>query len=125
KLNLAYGLKLGSDISAGVNLHVLQTRLSEYYGNKLTPIGEASVVYRLSNNTRFGIRAWNIYPVKITDWQNEKLPYIFQAGVLQKTGLKTTLNTEIEQEEGNKTDFKFGLQYRPIQKFGLQAGFQT
>ncbi|RYD81448.1 MAG: hypothetical protein EOP53_06350 [Sphingobacteriales bacterium] len=110
KYTLAYGLKLGKFVSGGIGLHAINTRLSEPYGSNLTALGDISVVYKINPKTEISLLFWNIVPIKISAYQNERLPQIIRFGANHKLSKNVFIIGEAAHEIKKKTSIKLGLE---------------
>ena len=125
KYTLSYGLKLSSQVSAGIGLHALHTQIAEPYGRQTNMLGDISVHYKLNQKTGFSILFWNLIPTKISDYQNERLPQMVRFGANHKLSKNVMLVGEAAHEIKQKTSIKIGVEYKPSDKIELQAGFRT
>ncbi|MGZ5245155.1 MAG: hypothetical protein ACXWDO_00840 [Bacteroidia bacterium] len=125
KYTLGYGLKLSQNVSTGIGLHALHTRIAEPYGSQTNMLGDVSVLYKLNPKTDFSLLIWNLIPTKISNYQNERLPQIVRFGANHKLSKNVMLVGEAAHEIKQKTSIKIGVEYKPSDKIELQVGFRT
>jgi hypothetical protein len=125
KLNIAMAMGLAPKVNAGVSIHLLRTALSEPYGSVITPIAEVAANYEINTRTTASVRFWNIYPVKMADWQNEGLPTVVEAAINRKFSKQLMAVAGLSHESGKPLCIHTALDYKAATKINLQAGFRS
>jgi hypothetical protein len=125
KFGLGYGIKLGENISAGIQMDYLYTQITDvagYYGKKGVITGEIGVQAKLTKQVIFAVHVFNPNSVKITSYNNEIIPAIMKAGLQYKISDKVAMLAEVEKGTYYKTNFKGGIEYQPAKDFFIRAG---
>lgn len=123
-ITLSYGLKLSKQISAGVGMHVLHTKI-DYYGSQITGIGELGFNYYPTQTLAVGLNIWNPAPAKIISYQDERLPTILRASAKKDISKNVILITEVSQQLNKPLSLRGGVEYVPTKNVELQLGVRT
>ena len=125
KAGLGYGMKIGENFSAGVQLDYFFTRINDaagYYGRKGVVTGEIGFLAKLTKQVTLAGHLYNPVRAKITSYNNEILPVILKTGLQYKVSEKVLLLGEAEKASYSKVNFKGGVEYQPSKEFYLRAG---
>lgn len=126
KLGLALGKRMGDDWSAGVGLHLHQTRYgSSFYPSQRGLSIELGLLYRNSEQFEMGFHA--LYPGQ---WRN---PAEFERFVdgLARAGLRYQIHkplwVQLEMALTRQWDpgLRLGFEYQPKNEWFLRAGYAT
>ncbi len=123
KIGLAYARKLAQNISLGVQLDYLGTRIPQY-GAASTFTFEIGLLAKL--NEQFSIAAHTYNPIHAQVAGLDRLPSLVNIGLAYQPSEKVLLIAELEKDI---YDFplmgKFGVEYRPIHALSVRVGVQA
>jgi hypothetical protein len=125
KYGLAYGRKLGENVSAGVQVNYLTTRIANDYGNASALSVEAGVQARLSKKLAIGMHLYNPNRAKITDYNNEKIPTVMRLGLDYKFSNKVFTTVEAQKDIDHPAQLKVGIEYHIVEQLYLRAGISS
>ena len=125
KAGLSYGQKLGEKISVGVQLNYLNVKLNQDYGQKATFTAAVGLIAKLSNELSMGVHVYNPTRVKLTDYNNEKVPTIMKLGLDYKFSEKVFIAFETEKNIDHAGVVKVGVEYNAIDILYLRGGIST
>jgi hypothetical protein len=122
KYGIAYGRKLGENISAGVRMNYENTRLGNDYGDNHAFTVEGGMMATLSEQVTLGVHVYNPTRAKMAEYNDERLPTIMRLGMGYMISEHVTITLEAEKEMDSKVIAKFGIEYCPAEKFYLRGG---
>ena len=125
KYGLGFGKAFGENISAGVQMDYLQTRISEGYGTKGSLVAEAGLQFRLLKNLTIGTHLYNITRTKLADYNAEKIPTVMRIGLNYKFSEKVFIAIESEKNMDQKVVFRAGAEYMVAKILYLRAGIAS
>ncbi|MDD4214616.1 MAG: hypothetical protein PHR81_07365 [Bacteroidales bacterium] len=125
KIGLAYGMAFGDRISAGVQLDYIYTHIAENYGNKSNITFEAGIRAKIIKNLIIAAHIYNPIMVKISSYDNERIPLIFKIGLSYTFSDKAVLAAEVEKDINYKPIFKTGLEYHIVKPVYIRIGIAT
>ena len=126
KFGLGYGMKLGENISAGVQLNYLSYRIGDaFYGNASTFCVEMGLQGKLSKNVIVAAHLYNPNRAKITEYNNEKIPSQLRVGLQYTFSKQLLILAEAEKGTYSNINFKGGVEYAPAKEFYLRAGMSS
>ncbi len=121
----AYAKSFGKRFATGLKFDYLQTKLAENYGKHANLTFEAGILAKISNNLWLGAHAFNPVRVRLSDYNNERIPTLVNLGVSYIFSEKLLFNAEVVKDSERPADFRFGAEYQFI-KFGyVRAGLTT
>lgn len=120
--SLSYGMKLGENISAGVSLDYINTKIADVYGQANAFTGSIGLTARLLPQVVISSHIYNPFRAKITNYNNEKVPTIFKFGAQYIFSKKVFLIAEAEKTSAQKLNIKGGIEYAPSQLIYIRAG---
>jgi len=126
KIGLAYARALGKKLRIGLQLDYLQTTLGNNYGSKGNVTFEIGIQTDISDNVTIGAWVFNPIMVKLSDYDDEKLPALYRIGFAWH--ISNTFLATIEAEKStaiNPVIFRGGLEYELNSKFFFRTGFST
>ncbi|HEX4876666.1 MAG TPA: hypothetical protein VFV31_08345 [Chitinophagaceae bacterium] len=123
KMGLVYARSLGKkiDIGAQFNYHGISIA---GYGNASTVSAEAGAIMHLADNLHAGLRVTNPVGGKFGK-DNEKLPFIYSAGVGYDASDRFFIAAEIVKEENKPVTINAGFQYRLPALLHFRAGVSS
>jgi hypothetical protein len=125
KFGLAYALRLGKVLSAGIQIDYLNTFFEAEYGNKGTVIGEIGLLAEPVRHLYIGAHLFNPTRSKIADYNDEREPTILRIGMGYHFADKVYVAAEAEKDLDFATTFKGGLEYRFLKNLFLRAGVSS
>lgn len=125
KIGLAYARQFSEKISAAVQLDYLGTSIGEGYGSKSVFTFEAGMRAELLPDFFLGAHVYNPIRAKLADYDDEKLPAVFKAGLCYIPGDKVSVSIECEKNSDAKNVFKAGVDYHIVKILFLRAGIST
>ncbi len=125
KVGLAYAMPFGKNFAVGVQLDWLSLHLGETYGTKNALTFEIGMLGNLSEHLKAGFHISNPTATKLSDYQNEKIPTVMNAGLAYDFSGKALLCVEAEKNVYEKMNIKAGVEYHFIPKAYLRAGIST
>jgi hypothetical protein len=123
KIGLAYARTLGkkADIGARFNYHGLAIA---GYGNASAITFEAGAILHISDNLHAGLQVNNPVGGKFGKDQ-EKLPFIYKAGLGYDASERFFISAEIEKEENKPVNVNAGFHYKLISLLHFRAGISS
>lgn len=121
---LAYGRKFGEKIDVGVQFDCNFIKVAGY-GNATAISFEAAAIIHLTDKLNFGIQVNNPVGGKYNKGENEKLPFIYTAGIGYEASDKFFISAEIQKEEDQPVNVNAGLQYKFMPQLLARAGIAS
>lgn len=112
KAGLAYAMKIGNRFAAGVQLDYLGTALAEDYGKHANVTFDLGIMVRITEQLTFGAHTFNPLHVKLTDYNNESIPAILNAGLSYTFSDKLLLTAEAFKNSEFPMEFRTGAEYK-------------
>jgi hypothetical protein len=125
KAGLAYALKLGNNFSAGVQLDYIGTTLGEEYGKKSNITFDAGIMIRITKELMFGAHTFNPMHVKLSDYNDERIPTILNAGFGYTFSEKLLLTAEAYKNSEFPMEFRSGVEYKIAHVAYARVGITT
>ena len=126
KYGIAYGRKLGENVSAGLQLNYISTFFGDVtYGRKNGFTAEIGVRARIVNQLFVGAHIYNITRTKLADYNNEYVPTVFRLGMEYRFSEKTFLVVEAQQDIEHRVILKTGFEYGINSTLYLRGGVAT
>lgn len=122
---LAYAMAFGSRFAAGIQLDMLQARLSESYGNRIMATFEAGIQARLSEQLSFGAHVFNPFQVKLEDYHDGRVPAIMNAGFSYTFSERLLWAAEVMKNTEFPLQFMTGAEYKFFDKGFVRLGMTT
>lgn len=120
--SLSYAMLLGENISAGVAFDYLNTKIADIYGQANAFTGSVGLTAKLIPQVTVSAHVYNPFRVKITDYNNEKVPTIFKFGAQYIFSKKVFLVAEAEKTSAQKINIKGGIEYNPSSLIYIRVG---
>lgn len=124
KIGLAFAKKLSPVFSAGVQVDYLNTHIDEGYGNKSSFTIEGGVLAEF-NKLKAGVHIFNPLHVKLTNYDDERIPVIIKAGISYSFSEKVLAAAEIFKSIDRKETYKIALEYHPVKALYVRGGVST
>ena len=119
---LSYGMKLSENISAGIALDYLNTKIADIYGQANAFTGSVGLTAKILPQVVISTHIYNPFRAKITNYNNEKVPTIFKFGAQYIFSTKVFLVAEAEKTSMQKINIKGGIEYKPSSLIYIRAG---
>jgi len=124
KFGLGYGIKLSPTFSAGININLIRTSISDYADN-LSLCGEIGILYMLTPKIRLGVHVFNPTASKYRGNEEEKIPVMMRMGLSYSISQKTLILIEINNISFEGFGCKAAFEHHLSERFSLQAGLNT
>ncbi len=126
KIGLSYSRLLDKNLSIGGQIDYVGLRFQDSeYGNRGTVTFEIGMQVRLLKKFTVGAHVFSPVRIKLTDDPEDVIPTQFTLGVSYKPSEKVMVTAEVEKDLDFPVSFKAGVEYFPIEKFGIRAGTGT
>lgn len=112
KAGLAYALKFGNHFSAGIQLDYIGTKLGEEYGKRSNITFEAGIMVKITDQLTFGAHTFNPMHVKLSDYNNERIPTALKAGFGFTFSDKLLLTAEAYKNSDSPMELRTGAEYK-------------
>lgn len=122
QLSLSYGIRLSEHISAGIAFDYLNTKIADIYGHGQAFTGSFGLTAKLLPQLTIATHIYNPFRVKMTNYNNEKVPTIFKTGVQYMFTQKVFLMAEAEKTSAQPINIKAGIEYIPVKTVYIRAG---
>jgi hypothetical protein len=123
-LGLAYGLNLGSMVSAGVQFNHYVVRTKGYGGASTTTI-EGGLKFRLTPQLQFGLHLYNPTRSKWSKGEGARLPQVYTLLLAYEVSEKVALQTALRKTEGAAAGVMCVLQYDFASRMIARAGIES
>lgn len=125
KVGLAYAQNFGDNLSAGIQLNYMATRIAEDYGKKHSFTFEIGSIYQLNEGLYIGTHIFNPIKTKISDYNNERIPTIIRLGISYCFSERVVVVAETEKDIYMPYDFKLGIEYQITDPIYIRGGIGT
>jgi len=122
---LAYAMKLGDGLRAGVQLDYLNIRLGENYGSTGAFTAELGVQARLTERLWIGAHLYNPNRAKLGGPYAEHVPTVLGAGLSYRFNDEVILCAEASKDIDRQEQYRAGVEYRPTKALFLRTGIST
>lgn len=119
---LSYGMKLNENVSAGIGIDYLNTKIADIYGQAHAITGSVGLTAKILPQMVISTHLYNPFRAKITNYNNEKVPTIFKFGAQYIFSKKVFLVAEAEKISAQKINIKGGIEYNPSSIVYLRVG---
>lgn len=121
-VGLAYGMKLGKKISAGIQTDLYSTRIAGDYRNRYDLTFEGGVQVKPVNDLIFGVHIYNPVPTKLHE---SDIPLVLKLGTSYKFTSSFMVLAELEKSDQQYTNIRVGFEYEFLGNLYLRAGFMS
>jgi hypothetical protein len=119
---LAYGRKLGENLSAGLEVDYLTTRIGEGYGSSSAVSFQMGFQFRVNPNLQIAGHAANPARARLSDFNDERYPSLLRIGVSYRLGEKVLMVSEVAKDMDRSPMFRAGVEYQPTEILYVRAG---
>jgi hypothetical protein len=109
---LSYALKFGSRFAAGIRLDYIGTKLGEEYGKRSNVTFDAGIMVKITDQFTFGAHTFNPMHVKLSEYNNESIPTILNAGFGFTFSDKLLLTAEAYKNSEFPMELRTGAEYK-------------
>jgi hypothetical protein len=124
-VGVRYAKSFGPNISAGVGLNYHYIFIGNGYGNSSSVSAELGVLGRVNRELSVAFHLINPARMRITSYQDQKLPMIIRIGLAYVWAEKVTTSIELDADPEQKPNVKFGMEYVPVPLFLIRGGFSS
>lgn len=122
---LSYARRLGTHISFGVRCRIDRTKLSEGYGQRITPGADIGLLMNLKENLAFGVIVYNPARPILSLTYRERRPAVFRTGLSYRFSSSLRLMTEVSKQTSLPMQIHTGIECRITQYCSARAGFSA
>lgn len=125
KAGLAYARKFGNRFSAGIQLDYIATALGEEYGKRSNITFDAGIMVRITEQLTFGAHTFNPMHVKLSEYNNERIPTTLNAGFGFTFSDKLLLTAEAFKNSEYPMELRTGAEYKLGRVAFARVGLST
>jgi len=126
KIGLSYARLLDKNLSIGAQVDYVGLRFQDAeYGNRGTVTFEIGMQARIFKSFIVGAHVFSPVRIKLTDNPEDVIPTQLNIGGSYQPSEKVTVTFEVEKDIDYPISFKAGVEYFPVEKFGIRAGTGT
>lgn len=125
KFGLAYGMRLGEKITAGIQIDYFLITQGGEYGRQGFASGEIGMIAEPIENFFVAAHVFNPWPVKITATDASGLNSVFRLGTAYKFSDRVTAVLEAEKDIEYPVRVRFGTEYEFVDNLFLRLGANT
>ena len=122
-LSLGYGNTFGI-ASLGLRINYRQYTLQDI-GNRGVLTLDLGGIAKITDKFYFGAFIRNINQAQLSDFQDERVPTLLNAGISYRPFEKVVFNAEVEKDIDHEASFRSGLEYNFLPKFSARTGVRT
>ena len=124
QIGLAYGRAFTAKFSAGIKLNFHSVNIQEY-GSKSSFTVEGGMLAKISEQLSFAAHIANPNQVKLSSYQNERIPTRGKLGLTYRPSSKVLLVMEAEKTLSSSLIIKTGIAYKVRNDLELRLGIAT
>jgi len=121
-IGLAYGMKLGEKISAGIQTDLYSTRIAGDYRNRYDLTFEGGIHYHPVNRLVLGFHIYNPLPTKLHE---SEIPLVLKLGAAYDFTSQFMAQAEIEASDHEYRNIRVALEYSFLGNLMLRGGFMS
>ena len=121
-VGLAYGMKLGEKISAGIQTDLYATRITGDYRNRYDLTFEGGIQFEPVNELVLGIHVYNPVP---TTLHESDIPLVLRLGTSYRFASSFLTIAEIEATDQQYTNVRVAFEYEFLSNLFLRGGFMS
>jgi hypothetical protein len=122
---LAYARKLSESLSVGVQINYLNMRIAEDYGTRSTFVVAGGFQYRAGEHVSIAGHLYNPSRSQLTEFNDERIPTLLSGAVQYTFSDRTFMVGQVVKEVDKPASFRFGVEYRLVDRLLLRAGAGT
>jgi len=125
KIGLAFAKNFAENLSTGIQLNYLSTRIADDFGSASTLTFEAGAIYQITTNLYAGAHIFNPIKREIGDYANERIPSVLKFGMSYVFSEKVVVIMETEKELYQNYNLKLGIEYKITEPIHIRGGIMT
>lgn len=125
RFTLAYGMKIGKYLSAGIGMGYRMIQVPGEYRNPGLVMAQAGVQYRVNEKLTLAAHAYNLTRSQVSEVENERSPLVLRIGGHYAFSEQFILAAEVEKDIDHTPVARIGAEYRPVPAFYIRAGAST
>ncbi len=125
KFGLAYAMRFGDGLRAGVQLDYLNVQLGENYGSRSAVTVELGVQAKLTEALWIGAHLYNPNQASISTDPEDRAPTVLRAGLGYTFNENVVVTAEAEKDIDMPERYHAGIEYRPVKALFIRAGVST
>lgn len=122
---ICYSMKLGKKLSGGIKLNYHHMDLGDNYGSASIVSGDVGFSAKLSSDLDLGVLIKNPTLSKLADYEDERLPTLFQVGLNYSISDQLSTSIGIEKDIMFPTSIKAAIIYSPLTALKIRGGIGT
>ncbi len=124
-VGIRYAKHFSPHISAGIGMNYHYIFIGNGYGNVSAVSAELGVLGRINRELSVAFHLINPARMRLTDYQNQRLPMIIRFGLSYLWAGKVLTSLEADADPEQKPNVKFGIEYTPVSVFIIRGGFSS
>lgn len=125
KAGFVYARKFGNRFSAGIQLDYIATAMGEEYGKRSNITFDAGIMVKITEQLTFGAHTFNPMHVKISEYNNERIPTTLNAGFGFTFSDRLQLTAEAFKNSEYPMEFRSGIEYKLSKIAYARIGIST
>ncbi|MBL4709683.1 MAG: hypothetical protein JKY48_14720 [Flavobacteriales bacterium] len=125
RVGLSYGQQLGKNISMGIQINYLNTRIGEAYGTSSAISGNIGLMAKLNDELSIAAMLINPNKAKLADYTDERYPTLIKLGLGYEFSDKVTLMSEVAKDIDFDANVKVGIEYKAMKLIHFRIGYAT
>ena len=121
-IGLAYGMKLGEKISAGIQTDLYSTRIAGDYRNRYDLTFEGGIQFEPVNELILGAHVYNPVPTALHE---SDIPLVLRFGTSYRFASSFLAVAEMETSDQQYTNVRVAFEYQFMGNLYLRAGFMS
>jgi len=121
-MGLAYGMKLGEKLSAGIQTDLYSTRIAGDYRNRYDLTFEGGIQFKPVNELIIGAHIYNPVPTKLHE---SDIPLVLRLGASYRFASSFLAMAEMETSDRQYTNVRVAVEYEFLDKLFLRGGFMS
>lgn len=122
---LAYAMRFGEGLRAGIQLDYVNVALGEGYGSNGAMIAEVGVQARLTDALWVGAHLFNPTRAQLGGPYDEKIPTLLRAGAGYTFSEHLLMTGAVEKDIDRPEIFRAGIEYHPGKALFFRTGIST
>lgn len=122
---LAYAMRFGDGLRAGIQVDYLGVRLGEGYGSTGGMLAQLGVQARLTDALWMGAHLYNPNRLQLGGRYAEKVPTLLEAGLAYNANERLSLSLAMQKDIDRDESVRAGIEYQPSNALYLRMGVST
>lgn len=125
QFGLAYAMRFGEGLRAGVQMDYMSTRLGENYGSTSAVVASMGVQAEITDALWIGAHLYNAGRAKLGGPYDEAVPTVLRAGLGYTFSRKFLMTGEVEKDIDRKERVRVGMEYHPMEALYVRTGVSS